>query len=48
MSDVKKYIEKRASKDKVFALGFEKGYTEFKISVIVRQMREAVKKKSKR
>ena len=41
MSDVKKYIEKRASKDRVFALGFEEGYAEFKIGVILRQAREA-------
>ncbi len=40
MSDVKKYIEKRAAKDKVFALGFEEGYAEFKIGVLLRQARE--------
>ena len=28
-------------KDKVFALGFEEGYAEFKIGVILRQAREA-------
>ena len=41
MSDVKKYIQKRALKDRVFALGFEEGYAEFKIGVILRQAREA-------
>jgi len=41
MSDVKKYIQKRAAKDRVFALGFEEGYAEFKIGVILRQAREA-------
>ena len=41
MSDVKKYIQKRSMKDKVFALGFEEGYAEFKIGVILRQAREA-------
>jgi len=40
MSDVKKYIEKRAANDKVFALNFEEGYAEFKIGVILRQARE--------
>jgi DNA-binding XRE family transcriptional regulator len=40
MSDVKKYIEKRAAKDKVFALEFEEGYAEFKIGVLLRQARE--------
>ncbi len=40
MSDVKKYIEKRAASDKVFALNFEEGYAEFKIGVILRQARE--------
>ena len=28
-------------KDRVFALGFEEGYAEFKIGVILRQAREA-------
>ncbi|HNS59713.1 MAG TPA: helix-turn-helix transcriptional regulator [Anaerolineales bacterium] len=41
MSDVKKYIQKRVLKDRVFALGFEEGYAEFKIGVILRQAREA-------
>jgi len=41
MSDVKKYIEKRAAKDRGVALGFEEGYAEFKIGVILRQAREA-------
>lgn len=41
MSDVKKYIEKRAAKDKAFALNFDEGYAEFKIGVILRQARES-------
>ena len=41
MSDVKKYIQKRVLKDRVFDLGFEEGYAEFKIGVILRQAREA-------
>jgi ribosome-binding protein aMBF1 (putative translation factor) len=41
MRNIQKYIQKRATKDKVFALGFEEGYAEFKIGVILRQAREA-------
>jgi len=41
MSDVKQYIQKRAAKDKTFALEFEEGYANFKIGVILRQAREA-------
>ena len=41
MSDMKKYIEKRAAKDKTFAFHFEEGYAEFKIGVILRQARES-------
>jgi HTH-type transcriptional regulator/antitoxin HipB len=40
MSDVQKYIEKRAKRDKAFAKNFETGYTEFKIGVILGQARE--------
>lgn len=41
MSDVKKYIQKRKASDKEFAFGFEEGYADFKIGVILRQAREA-------
>ena len=41
MSDLKRYIEKRAKQDMEFAEGFEAGYTDFKIGVILRQAREA-------
>ena len=41
MSDVKRYIEKRSQQDKEFVAGFEAGYTDFKIGVILRQAREA-------
>ncbi len=41
MSDVKRYIQKRAKRDKGFADGFETGYTTFKIGVMLRQAREA-------
>jgi len=40
MSDVQRYTEKRAKRDKTFAKNFETGYTEFKIGVILRQARE--------
>ncbi len=40
MSDVRRYIEKRAKRDKAFAKNLETGYTEFKIGVILRQARE--------
>jgi ribosome-binding protein aMBF1 (putative translation factor) len=41
MSDVKRYIQKRAQRDKTFAEGFETGYATFKIGFVLRQAREA-------
>lgn len=41
MSDLKKYIDKRKKEDKAFAEGFEEGYEQFKIGVILRQARES-------
>ena len=41
MSDLKKYIDKRKKEDKSFAEGFEEGYEQFKIGVILRQARES-------
>jgi DNA-binding XRE family transcriptional regulator len=41
MSDVQKYIEARSKRDEQFAEGFEIGYTDFKIGIILRQAREA-------
>lgn len=41
MSDVKRYIEKRLETDTDFAAGFEVGYANFKIGVMLRQAREA-------
>jgi DNA-binding XRE family transcriptional regulator len=41
MSDVKRYIEKRGRIDAEFAEGFEVGYANFKIGVVLRQAREA-------
>ncbi len=41
MSDVKRYIKKRTAADVEFADGFEVGYANFKIGVMLRQAREA-------
>lgn len=41
MSDLKKYIAKRKKRDKEFAEGFEEGYEQFKIGVVLRQARES-------
>jgi len=40
MSDLGKYIRERKKKDIEFAKGFEEGYEEFKIGVMLRQARE--------
>lgn len=41
MSDLKKYIATRRKADKAFAEGYEEGYEQFKIGVILRQARES-------
>jgi HTH-type transcriptional regulator / antitoxin HipB len=41
MSDVKRYIKKRADRDREFSENYEVGYADFKIGVILRQAREA-------
>jgi DNA-binding XRE family transcriptional regulator len=41
MSDVSRYTEKRMRTDVDFAEGFELGYANFKIGVVLRQAREA-------
>jgi transcriptional regulator len=41
MSDLKKYIANRKKKDPAFAEGYESGYNDFKIGVLLRQAREA-------
>ena len=41
MSDLKKYIAKRKKTDKEFAEGFEGGYEQFKIGVVLRKARES-------
>jgi len=40
MNDLEAYIEKRKKKDSEFAKGFEEGYKEFKIGVLLKQARE--------
>jgi len=40
MSDLKKYIRGRKRRDKAFAKGFDDGYEQFKIGVVLRQARE--------
>lgn len=42
MSDLKNYINERKKGDKEFAKGFEEGYEQFKVGVILRQAREEV------
>jgi len=41
MSDLKKYIDKRKKTDKAFSEGYDEGYEQFKIGVILRQARES-------
>lgn len=40
MSDLKKYVTERRKRDKTFAEGYEKGYEQFKIGVILKHARE--------
>jgi HTH-type transcriptional regulator/antitoxin HipB len=40
MSDLRKYITERKKRDKEFSEGFEEGYEQFKIGVMLRQARE--------
>jgi ribosome-binding protein aMBF1 (putative translation factor) len=41
VSDLKKYIADRKKKDKDFANGFDEGYEQFKIGIVLRQARES-------
>ena len=41
MSDLKKYVNERKKKDKKFAAGYDEGYEQFKVGVMLRQAREA-------
>jgi DNA-binding XRE family transcriptional regulator len=40
MSDLKKYVKKRKTTDSDFAQGYDEGFEEFKIGLILRQERE--------
>ncbi len=40
MDDLEKYIEKRKNRSRAFADGFEVGYEQFKIGVLLRNARE--------
>lgn len=40
MSDLKKYITRRKAKDPEFAQGYDEGFEEFQIGLILRQERE--------
>jgi ribosome-binding protein aMBF1 (putative translation factor) len=40
MSDLKKYVKKRKVKDVTFAEGYESGYSDLKLGVMLRQARE--------
>ena len=40
MSDLKKYIKERKKRDKEFSKGFDEGYEQFKIGVMLREARE--------
>jgi HTH-type transcriptional regulator / antitoxin HipB len=40
MSDLKKYVAERKKRDKTFAEGYDEGYEQFKIGVVLKQTRE--------
>ena len=40
MDDLEKYIEKRKKRSRVFADGFEAGYEQFKVGLMLRNARE--------
>lgn len=40
MSDLKKYVHERKKRDKNFAEGYNDGYEQFKIGVVLKQARE--------
>ncbi len=40
MSDLKKYIAERKKRGRKFAEGYDEGYEQFKIGVVLRQARE--------
>ncbi len=40
MSDLQKYIDRRKRRDAEFGEGFEAGYSNFKVGILLRQARE--------
>jgi len=40
MSDLRKYVSQRKKRDRKFAEGFDSGYEQFKIGVMLKQARE--------
>lgn len=40
MSDLKKYVYERKKRDKIFAEGYDTGYEQLKIGVVIKQARE--------
>ena len=41
MSDLKKYISERKKRDKKFSEGYDEGYEQFKVGLMLRQARES-------
>jgi len=41
MSDLKKYVNARKKRDKNFARGYEEGYEQFKVGVLLREARQS-------
>lgn len=41
MSDLKKYIHERKKRDRNFAEGYDEGYEQFKIGVVLKHARES-------
>ncbi len=41
MSDLKKYIHDRKKRDRGFAEGYDEGYEQFKIGIVLKQARES-------
>jgi transcriptional regulator with XRE-family HTH domain len=41
MSDLKKYTEERKKRDPEFAYGYDEGYEQFKIGMMIREARES-------
>lgn len=40
MSDLRRYISQRKTKDADFSIGFDEGYADFQIGVVIRKLRK--------